>query len=188
MVRGKPLTIPKGNESENIWPTFFHAEIFFKSPGRSQSQVKEEALRGCFWCISLTYCLYDFEGSSLIFMSLCFLNQKIRVMWTLANTLTDCVNQMRQYIWKCFKVVKCYILVACHPHTHTQTAVVLHCSTRKECHRKQHFWVEVVWRCLFFGMLFGTVGRCQNSNFGGDHFSPKVYFQLLKSFTMWMET
>lgn len=98
MVRGKPLTIPKGNESENIWPTFFHAEIFFKSPGRSQSQVKEEALRGCFWCISLTYCLYDFEGSSLIFMSLCFLNQKIRVMWTLANTLTDCVNQMRQYI------------------------------------------------------------------------------------------
>lgn len=32
--------------------------------------MKEEALRGCFWCISLTYCLYDFEGSSLIFMSL----------------------------------------------------------------------------------------------------------------------
>lgn len=44
---------------------------------------------------------------------------------------------------------------------------------------------------MFFGVLFGTISICENRNFGGDlppHPLAKVCFQLLKSFTVWMET
>ena len=55
-------------------------------------------------------------------------------MWTLANALTDYVDQMRQYIWKHFKVKYC-IQVAHHPLIPTQTIVALLWSRRRESTR-----------------------------------------------------
>ena len=65
---------------------------------------------------------------------------------------------MRQYIWKCFKTVKCCAGSFPAPHPHTNC-----CGSG---------WRWCGGDC-FFGMLFDTISTCKNSNVGRDHFFPQ---------------
>ena len=125
-------------DGENTSLIFFYAEIFKSARIGIRARWRSKSWEVVSGADPLTCCLYDFEGSFLTLMSLFPQHpppppkkRKNRVMWTLANTLTDYVNQMRQYTWKHFKVKYC-IQVAYHPTIHTQTVVALLWSRRKE--------------------------------------------------------
>lgn len=79
---------------------------------------------------------------------------------------------MRQYIWKCFKMVKCCAgsFPTPHPHTNCCGSSLWH---KERIPQETAFLGGGGVEVIVFLMLFGTISTCKNSNVGRDHFFPQ---------------